>query len=687
MRCLAARTWFALVFASGCLLASCSSSTQDPESTPLPLDAGETLEPLFEIPASLDAFDGIDHWLDHPWPSDMRLDSDRTLHLQGYPNPRIVPLLKTYIESMKGVLRGFSPAAAGYVRFTAPLDPSSLPSDPVQATRADSSVQLFDVDPSSPEKGTRKLLSLYWRKDDGAYYRSNTLAFMPALGYPLRGRTQHALVVTDQLRALSGGPVRASSKLRQVLGLDPTDGASEPLRQQWAQALQAVSESGIDPSHVVHLTVFTTSDPTAETAAVARNARTSQPTPAVDASSWKRTTGAADYTVYEAIYGPSPDYQVGKPPFAKLGDGGAFLLDFSGTPIKQREFSPRFALAIPSAFSCPPPASGYPVVMYAHGTGGDYRSFVDDGTAQALAKECLASMGVDQIMHASRLPSGGNWTPETLFFNFENPDAARTNPRQSAVDEVVRARLIREGGLQVPASVSSTGTSIPIDPQRVLFFGHSQGGINGPIFMAVDDGVRGGVLSGSGAVIGIPLLEKTKPAPSVAQLVKSILFNLSTAEYDELNYLHPGISLLQNIIDVGDPIHYAPLLVRHPMDGHAPKSIYQTEGVNPDGKGDSYTPPHSIEVQAVATGLPVMNPVIHPIAEMAWSGSQPVTIPLGGLQGNLASGQASGVLAQWPASQASDGHFVVFDIAAARAQAAAFCRNLADDPVGRIPAP
>jgi hypothetical protein len=82
-----------------------------------------------------------------------------------------------------------------------------------------------------------------------------------------------------------------------------------------------------------------------------------------------------------------------------------------------------------------------------------------------------------------------------------------------------------------------------------------------------------------------------------------------------------------------------------------------------------------------------MNPIIHPIAELAFSSLTPVTIPAGGLSGNLAGGMASGVLAQWPASQASDGHFVVFDIPAARTQAAVFLKNLAANPVGNVPAP
>ena len=89
----------------------------------------------------------------------------------------------------------------------------------------------------------------------------------------------------------------------------------------------------------------------------------------------------------------------------------------------------------------------------------------------------------------------------------------------------------------------------------------------------------------------------------------------------------------------------------------------------------------------MALGLPPQNPVIHPIEELAWADLAAVTVPAGGLSGNLAGGAASGVLAQWPAADASDGHFVIYDIPAAMAQAAGFVRNLMDDPKGKVPAP
>lgn len=682
MRNLAVPTRVVILATSIGLTLACGGSSSDEQ--PAPSGPSGPANSLFAVPASLDALEA-DTFFDHPWPSDFRRDTGGSIRLTGYYNPRSVVLIKEYLEAMQGVLDGFSPVGAGYVRFTGPIDPSTLPANPELAASEAASVQLVDVDPTSPERGVRKLVTLHWRLDEGAYWMPHTLAFMPTMGFPLRPETTYALVVTDGVKASDGTAIGVAPELRQVLGVEAPSSATQALHDAWAPSVAVLEDNGVAKERIVHLTVFTTSDPTADTVVVADHARTRQPAPAVDGAAWELVEEAEDYDVYEGKYGPSPDYQRGTPPFESVGDGGAFEFDASGAPIVQREFDARFALAVPKASACPPPADGYPLVMYAHGTGGSYRSVLGT-TGKSLATRCMAAMGVDQIMHPGRLPPG-NWSPEILFFNFSNPEAMRTNIRQSAVDEVVRARLIRESGIDVPASVSATGTGIRIARSPVVFFGHSQGGLNGPLFLAIDDGARGGVLSGSGSMTTITLTDKTEPSPSIAALTKSLLLALSPSEYDELNRLHPGLSLIQTIGDVVDPIHYVPMMVLRPRPGYAPKSIYQTEGVNADFSGDNYTPPYAIEVQAIATGLPWMNPTIHTIDEAKYAGLSAVTIPPEGLSGNLAGGAASGVLAQWPAKEASDGHFVVFEIDAARDQAAQFCRNLFDDPAGRVPPP
>ena len=218
------------------------------------------------------------------------------------------------------------------------------------------------------------------------------------------------------------------------------------------------------------------------------------------------------------------------------------------------------------------PAGGYPIMLYAHGTGGNYRTFVGNGVASAFAKRCVAVMGIDQIFHGTRPggPCSLNAPPcnnnlDLIFFNVQNPTAARANGPESAIDVVQQARLFTETGIQVPANVSRSGSAISFDKKELTFMGHSQGGLNGPMFLAIDDQARGGVLSGSGSMISISILEKTKPV-NVAGLVKSLMGLPRMTEQQEVN---PSIRDLPDPddLDPTDPIHYVPHIVLDPRSG------------------------------------------------------------------------------------------------------------------------
>ena len=640
---------------------------------------------MYALPASFDEL-AQETFLDHPWPSDLRKDGSSP-RFAGYMNPLGFALIDQYIEGTAGLLDGFSPAAAGYLRFTGAIDASTLPATPRDALDPEASVQLIDIDPTSPERGQRKLISLQWREKAGVYYPANTLAFMPTIGFPLRPHTRYALVLTDKLEAASGGAIAQHPDLAKILGLEDFDDKTRVAWSTLHPAIGQIEAAGIDPESVVHLAVFTTADPTAELSQIRDALAGLVPAPAADAAKWKKGPHKTNYDEYIGSYGPSPNFQHGALPFAIHGDGGGFAFA-NGAPALAGTFNLRFSLTVPAPDKCPVPAAGYPIVLYAHGTGGDYRSYVVDGTGDVLAQHCLATMGIDQIFHGDR--PGAPSDPaqvSILFFNFQNLVAARTNGRQAALDEVQRARLFTESHLTVPASVAHDGKEVRFDGSRLMYFGHSQGGLNGPLYTAVDPSARGAVFSGSGAQIGIALLEKTKPDPSVATLVKTLLLGLKTDEEEELDIFHPALSLAQAIADAVDPIHYGRLQHLEPRLGFVPKSIYMTEGINPDGSGDSYAPPHGIEAHGLATGLPLQLPSVRPIPEAAWGGPPGVAIPADGLAGNLGRGLASGVLAQWSGPAFSDGHFVIFDVPEARVQAARFLQNLAASPVGLVPPP
>ena len=219
----------------------------------------------------------------------------------------------------------------------------------------------------------------------------------------------------------------------------------------------------------------------------------------------------------------------------------------------------RFALVVPNAKSCVPPAGGYPIGLYEHGSDGDYRSFIADRTAAALAEQCLASVGVDQPFHGIR--AGNDADRIFLFINPDNPLAWSTNGRQATIDVVQEARLFTETHLRIPAVTSRTGEEISFDASKLLTIGHSQGGQNGSLFLAVGRAARGGILSGTGVMGDITLLERQGDAenplndPNLRRLLQAFL-QLSDEDAAELNPFHPIINLAQFLFDPADPVHY-----------------------------------------------------------------------------------------------------------------------------------
>src|SRR5207247_987004 len=119
-----------------------------------------------------------------------------------------------------------------------------------------------------------------------------------------------------------------------------------------------------------------------------------------------------------------PVFQRGQPPYADDGAGGDIPLDAMGRPSVQRTDSVCVTLTLPKGATMP--AAGWPVVLYAHDTGGSYRSGVSEGLAGDLANVTgsspghVAMLGYEGVMHGARRHDDRT-PPEVLFFNLQNP--------------------------------------------------------------------------------------------------------------------------------------------------------------------------------------------------------------------------------------------------------------------------
>lgn len=131
--------------------------------------------------------------------------------------------------------------------------------------------------------------------------------------------------------------------------------------------------------------------------------------------------------------------------------------------------------------------------------GGQPDSFVRDGTARSVTGGArVAVLGFDQIFHGERATAGV--TPETASSTSVNPQAGRTNNRQAALDLVQCGRFVRGAALEV--SVGGTPVTHRFDPNQVMFV-RFPGGLNGPLWLAAEDGARAAVLSGAAGTLAL----------------------------------------------------------------------------------------------------------------------------------------------------------------------------------------
>ena len=111
-------------------------------------------------------------------------------------------------------------------------------------------------------------------------------------------------------------------------------------------------------------------------------------------------------------------------------------------------------------------------------------------------------------MHGSRR-GATTAGPETLFFNFVNPRAARDNVIQGAADIMSVLYFLEEGS--VALSDSPIPVAFSFDITRTALFMHSQGATHAAMMLSDEPLARSVVLSGVGGDLTQSLLNKTQP--------------------------------------------------------------------------------------------------------------------------------------------------------------------------------
>ena len=565
-------------------------------------------------PATTALFDPAgDDFYALPFPNDLRRHADGSLDLSGLPAK--TPIVEKYRAAAE-TLDGFGLNETIFARFSGPLDPASLP-DPTGSMQPDASVYLVDL-----ATGRRVPVIVHFHADAHGTMGANSVSARPYPGFSLAEGATYALAITNRVRDAAGAPVEAAATFV------PGDKLTA-----WLAA---------NPDDVVSAAVFTTQHATQIVPAL-RKGVLAAPAPVATGVQIVKTTG---FTLVTGTY-QAPNFQSGEVPYSN--GGGDIVVGSDGAAVVQRMEPIRFAMTTPLT---PMPATGWPIVLYQHGTGGDWESFIDDGTAGRLVGQGLAVISMDQVLHGPRNPGGD---PSVDFFNVGNPLAIRDNILQGTADAFAQLRAAQ--GFAIPDGADT----IKIDPDKVYFFGHSQGSETGPGFVAFEPTLKGAVMSGCSGLVYLAVIYKTMPS-NIAGAVEALIRD---EPYDEDN---PTLAFLQMWMEHSDPANYARLMVREPVAGVAPRNIFQSEGFT-----DTYAPNPGIEAFATAIGGDLVKTVDEQdVPGIDLRGRAVVAPPI---TGNVDA--VTAVLAQYKQKAGSDGHFVVFDIAAAQQQSSQFLGTLA----------
>ena len=580
-----------------------------------------------------------------PYPNDIRKNNGKLI-MTGHPSPgaRYLPFdpVKSYLDLAEQDLTGFGLNPTIYFRFDrAP-----------KADTARTAVTLVNLTTGK----TREILPPEVRTGKSFYVCSPYLIVHPKWGDPLEPGQTYAAIIGPGLTDEAGAAFTADSDLSDLLEPSSTRGDLAAAYAAYAPLRSWMASVGKTRNDIVSAAVFTTQQAeepikalrraVRDGAAPAINGLVKCGDPGVKSPCDDGKTGAEHLRgcidsspAYDEYQGTVaiPVFQAGKKPYETAADGGGIMFDAAGKALVAGSEDVCFTLTVPKGTA---PATGWPLVIYGHGTGGSYRSVVENGLAAEYAKGELpggafpmASLGYDGALHANRR-GGSERSPDDLVYNFVNARGARDTTLQAAADLFVLARAM-EGF-----------ATVKVDPAKLMVYGHSQGGNAAALAVPYEPLFGAAVMSGTGGTLTFSLLAKKKPVDVAA----GIPLLLGDPNVDEF---HPVLNVLQMYFDRSDGVNFGRRLFKEPpamANAHNVLHVFGTD--------DTYAPVQTQRTYALSAGFPVLSPAIDDFKLMS------VSAPV---KGNITAGgtTVTAVEAQF-APMGYDGHFVSTNHATAR---------------------
>jgi dienelactone hydrolase len=627
-----------------------------------------------------------------PYPADLRLRGGG-LDLEGFPRPPAkfapAPELAAVIDRWMAHLEQDTPGFAvdGAVLFRSNTGVAAV-----------KGVRYLNITPGHPDYGKTIRGNTHTAENGpgsgGNYICDDWMAIEPIDGVVLDADTTYAVVITDGTTPKGGGAFVRDADLeamfQKTAPSEALQAAAWPTFAPLREFLQTPESSAADVSldNIVAATVFTTG-PHRDVLARARAAVHAGPlhasqlqvctaagpspcssAPGLTAEERSARECGQPVAEFSEIHGrvTLPIFQEGRPPYAS--HGGKIQSGGDG-PVLHAVHEVCFALTVPTTT---PPDAGWPTLVFAHGTRGSFRSAVVDGIAAEAADAGIATVTLEGLLHGERRGDTDDdglvegLPLDQLVFNLRNPDAARDNPLQAAIDQFTAVRLARE----LAAATAPEPAPTTLDPANVFFMGHSQGAQAGVAFLPYEPDVHAAVISGGGANLLRALLSKTEPQvtlPDGNAYPPRDLLQLAFQERPDrpLTSAHPLLLLFNTFVNRADGDVYSPLLVDRPVEGVGAKHLLMYIG-----HVDSYTPIRSAGSLAIGAGAQLGDKTLFPgpCSDEQYSDDEAAActytttkflpvIPLPAT-GNRGAGQTTAVALMHEQPSGQDGHFVAF---------------------------
>jgi hypothetical protein len=481
---------------------------------------------------------------------------------------------------------GFSPAAPIITAFATGVDASNLPSwtDLDASLAPDCPTVLVDME-------TGELVPHFAELDAGAPSADEQALYIrPAV--LLEGGRRYAVAIRKNLRAPDGAELPVPAGFQAILdGTDSGHDRLERIRPRYPAIFGALADHGVAQDDLVVAWDFVTAS---------RESMRRDMIAGRDAALALLRQSMGDITFEITRDEPSDDVRFTREiegffdaPLL-LTEGGEVTPETrlnrgsDGLPTTAGLYRVPFDAIIPACATADAPV---PMMVYGHGLLGDSDQVMSGGTRVAAAGLCMVAIGTDlrgmseqdapNVLAALSDANRGYLIFETLIQGIVN---------HVSLVQVARERLAGE------LFTDGAGRSL-VDPDRVVYYGISQGGIFGGTIMAYDPFIERGVLQ-MGAMNYSMLLERSADWPTYQSFLQG--------SYPDAIDVSLLLALMQMQWDTTDPVSVADAVLSYGIPGVPAKQLLMQIGVADDEVSNIAS-----EVQARTMGVPVLAPTVY----------------------------------------------------------------------------